>query len=814
MKKALSLLLCLCLLTSCFVMLIPTASAAVTSNGISSPRRFPKMRQAELIYSESFESENVTGATDASALIEALGWTGTAFSNMAIQQDSGSDNHQLYFKANNDSAMTVCTDDRLVGGNYVIEYTATMLTFANGADGAGMGFRSSYKEETAGWNFLAKERGNFDFHFHTSTITADNYHEEVDIAPTAETVSGTKRTNGSIVGEKIRFRLVIDAENGLSAYTVDQTTGEATIVVGMNEDCVASWANSSSTLNNTLMIRAINIDTSYLVDDIQIWSNKKSAPVPRLIGYQTTAPSGGTYDVRFLAGIRLSEGIDGLNTQSLGFRITHSSTKSGTTKNENLVQYSPALYKTLSDNFGTVELSAVSQRYDYLVFLTVKGISTDAEDSFTITPFSVIEEKGSTVRRAGTAKTFTTNGLLDSVPAIAGGRRQSEKEFTTDYYRHYYTGTALAEYNAYTDFLTAAGYTLFDHNTIGNNVYKTYVSDEVILHAYYLAATQTSAVLVAKTDDWTAYPTSPTSDGPVAEPNLMMMDMSYLRQSGGKNNGMGFVYTLEDGSYVIIDGGWRADAAALYSYLRSNNKRADGKILIRAWFITHPDQDHYGCFLEFTGSYADQVTLEYFVAQFEQSHITTDLPSTIRAIDDSVSQYENCETVVPMAGQVMYFGTLKVEFFFTAEMYQGYTGVDLTANQTNESSLVFKAYLGDTEVLFTADVMNKSIDALVAYYGNSLRCQYFQAPHHGLNGTTAFFDAIRCEYLFMTTHATATAERLDSTHAHGKQSKLYYLVQITGMNPATDVFSAGEKDSVTGDELTVIPISVSSGSES
>ena len=793
MKKLLSVLLCLSMLAGAVLAMIPAASAAVTD-----PERFPAMEKAELIYSENFEDDSMTNAFDSTELIELLGWSGTAFQGMEVRKDANSDNHQLYFAANADSNMTICTDDRLAGGNYTIEYTATMLTFASGSDGAGMGFRSSYKEETAGWNFLTKERGNFDFHFHTTDYAAGNRHSETDIAPEAETVDGTNRANGSIVGEKIRFRLVIDAENGLSAYVIDQNTGAATIVVGMNEECVSSWANDSATLNNSVQIRAINTLTSYLVDDIQIWNNVKTQSVPELIGYQTTSMHNETYDIRFIAG------VNGIAANSMGFNVGYSFVKNGRTVSGTKTVYCEYLYEALSTDFGSGVISASSTGYNYLIALSVTDVPSDVAVTYTVTPFSTFNQ----TTKTGTQETYVLDrSVLEMVPKISDATPDSIKEFTPGQHRIMYSGMTLKDYNAYVANLENLGFTLYDENAINGNVYKTYTSGYMALHVYYLAKNHTITILATEKDNWTAYPTAPKRDSHVTLPSLTMMDMNYLAQTN-QNFGMGFVYTLEDGSYVIIDGGLGTEAEPLYNALKANNKRADGEIVIRAWIITHPDGDHYGCFNEFTKNHVNDVTLEYFVAQFDMIHCTGNSYSTVyNTIYNNATKYVGCKKITPMAGQIMYFGTLKIEFLYTAEMYQGYAEADLTVTQTNDSSLVFKAYQDDTNVLFTGDVVGLGIDALVAYYGSALKCQYFQTPHHGLNGTKALFDAVDPEYLFINTHYEAAAQRMDSTHAHGKQSMLYYLLSVMGINANSNkIYIAGEKDDVVGDELVTVAL--------
>ena len=424
--------------------------------------------------------------------------------------------------------------------------------------------------------------------------------------------------------------------------------------------------------------------------------------------------------------------------------------------------------------------------------------------TYTVMPFAVFDENGKTVTEHGTAKTYTVERtLLSQTPGFSGGTLVSAEEFTAGYWRKFYTDTTQAEYTAYVNGLSTYGFTLYDENTINGNIYKTYSSNWMVIHAYFIASEQITSIIVTEADSWTPYATESSLGETVANPTLALMDMNYLNQTGGQNNGESLVYTLEDGSYVILDGGYAAESEALYNYLSTNNKRADGQIYIRAWLISHPDGDHIGCFKQFATDYADDVILDYFVAQFAPNYA-----GTLTTLLNKAALFDDCEIITPLPGQIMYFGNLKLEFFYTAEMYYSYTGSDAPAS--NQASLVFKAYLEDTNVLFMNDAVGDTLSLLVSYYGSGLQCQYFQAPHHGLNGTIALYDAVRPDYLIMATHTEATAQRLTSSHSHGVQSKLYYLLTLTDengnllINGEDDIFSAGEKDGVAGDEITTI----------
>ncbi len=388
MKKVLSILLSICMLVGCFVAMIPSANAAV-----SNPQRFPTPYRDTIIYKEDFESDAVVNSADSAALFAALGWGGTVGGSIAVVKDTESDNHRMQVTGATES-MIVCKDDRLIGGGYIVEYTAIMTKRnpndkdGKPVDGSGMGFRSSYNIEEAGWNFLAKERGNFDFHFHTKDVSAGSYHEENDIATRivvseADPKEFTDRKRGSIVGEEIRFRLVIDPINGLSAYTIDLETGEATIVVGMNADKVSSWAASAHTLNDELILRSIDAKTQYLVDDIEIYTlDTKNYSIPDVFGYQTTALTGETYDIRFLAKIEKNP-----TATRFGYKVEY----------RYLVAETDTLYQgtsTIACNYIYTEVTTdngantIAYEDFKVLALNVNGVPTDHNITFTVTPFA------------------------------------------------------------------------------------------------------------------------------------------------------------------------------------------------------------------------------------------------------------------------------------------------------------------------------------------------------------------------------------------------------------------------------------------
>ena len=82
------------------------------------------------------------------------------------------------------------------------------------------------------------------------------------------------------------------------------------------------------------------------------------------------------------------------------------------------------------------------------------------------------------------------------IPKYDGGTLDSVEEFSEGYYRMYYTGATRTAFDLYQEKVKAAGYTLYDSNTLEGNVYNTYKNDSLMLHVYYLAAQNTTSVAV------------------------------------------------------------------------------------------------------------------------------------------------------------------------------------------------------------------------------------------------------------------------------------------------------------------------------
>ncbi len=360
------------------------------------------------------------------------------------------------------------------------------------------------------------------------------------------------------------------------------------------------------------------------------------------------------------------------------------------------------------------------------------------------------------------------------LPAFEAGALHSKTEFSPGFFRELYVSCTKKDFDGYVTALTDAGFVLYGSNTLEKNEFRTFYGDELMVHVYYMANLNTVSVLTASADVATPYPNKPAPDAPVAVPSMVLTAPNYDANGDGEydhNNGMGIVFTLSDGSYVIVDGCYGVDAEPLYQYLTENNKRADGIVYIRAWFLSHTDGDHTGCIRRFAADYGDKVRLEYFGTQF------TGVMEPLESIETAKQQFVGCKQLTPLTGQKMFFGDMEVDFIYTGETLYP----ESSSSDANAYSLVMKIPFEGQTVLLMADAAGKALCCISNHYTDTLKCDVLQLPHHGLNGFPVLYNRWRPSTILFCTHAVAADERWNQGR-YDNQSHLSFLKKMVDEN--------------------------------
>ncbi len=215
-----------------------------------------------------------------------------------------------------------------------------------------------------------------------------------------------------------------------------------------------------------------------------------------------------------------------------------------------------------------------------------------------------------------------------------------------------------------------------------------------------------------------------------------------LTQLAQEDYGMSYVIRLSDGRFIVIDGGnnFELEVDRLMSYLREHSPHE--KPIIASWIMTHAHCDHYQCYIGFDDKYKEDYIIESFMLNFME--IDDERFSGNMSVDARFDfDNSNCANIpilfekmvnskapiyMPHTGQVYNIGDARIEFLSTLD-----ETVDFMNNNINATSLVFKLDIASQTVLFTADA-TFSEAKLVQLYGDYLKSDILQVPHHGFEG--------------------------------------------------------------------------------
>ena len=333
----------------------------------------------------------------------------------------------------------------------------------------------------------------------------------------------------------------------------------------------------------------------------------------------------------------------------------------------------------------------------------------------------------------------------------------------------YYVANATADtHTTYAASLVAAGFTQTATNDLEGNIYTTYTKGTQIVTVAYTPNTKELRVIMESaantslpSDEEYVAPASPVAttltqigqlyDNPATED----VDESTATETKNGNNyitsytaGMGYVIRLEDGSFIIVDGGYntKTHAANIYNTLVKQNGGEDN-IVIAAWIFTHAHNDHVGAFKAFTEDYANKVTVERFIYNFPAEEATTFADTTghpnYTAIKNAINKYDGAVTTIAHAGQVFDIANAKINILYTYELMQPTKELDYY----NACSMVFNVVVEGKTVLFLGDAGGDSFTKdrelthiKKIYTSETLKADIVQAAHHGIDDLGGVFE--------------------------------------------------------------------------
>lgn len=338
-------------------------------------------------------------------------------------------------------------------------------------------------------------------------------------------------------------------------------------------------------------------------------------------------------------------------------------------------------------------------------------------------------------------------GFTQLLPLPHYGEEDEDVQFidlADECYLLYADDTDEAEFKAYFDVLAEAGYTQFATRQMGDNLYATYVSDEKVINASYIASKKDARIAIEDAYDLTLF--TEQAYEKVCEPSVTLVGLeSYGGDEGagvGNQLGLCMIFRMADGRFVIVDGG-NYDNATI-PLLQNNLKKLavdPQNIVVAAWIFTHGHGDHTGAFCKYSQtSYKNTITVQNFVHHLctAEQYENCDDPGRSDQTRELMKTYKDANIIKAHTGQVMKIAGAEIEMLFTSADLEPYT-----LEYHNTSSLVFRVTAEGNSVMVLGDASQVTNNHLVKVYKQYLKSDMVQIAHHGFQGgTVSLYKAI------------------------------------------------------------------------
>lgn len=326
-------------------------------------------------------------------------------------------------------------------------------------------------------------------------------------------------------------------------------------------------------------------------------------------------------------------------------------------------------------------------------------------------------------------------------------------------YEAIYNRASLDDYNAYLAKLDADGYKQYATNARGD-VHSAIYTDgkENTFHIFYEGGYRQLCVLIEEYDE-EMLPPKAASYTKVCETQFAQVGLEYKYDNKAdlKNvqNGMCYVWRLEDGRFIIMDGGfsYKDSSGVLLNVLREMAVDPNN-IVIAAWIISHFHGDHVGALVSFVKNNLYKATVESLIFNLptqEQSALDGMNWSGWNSIRTTLVPY-NSDMVVYRAhpGQIYHFANAEIEILYTMEM----TAPDDLVYY-NTCSLITDVRFGDFNMMMLGDCSDVTNQNIFKNYGKALESEVVQVAHHGYQGgSTSLYRMINPIFVFWPAGAT------------------------------------------------------------
>ncbi len=213
-----------------------------------------------------------------------------------------------------------------------------------------------------------------------------------------------------------------------------------------------------------------------------------------------------------------------------------------------------------------------------------------------------------------------------------------------------------------------------------------------------------------------------------------------ITQFGSDEGSQKMFYTITDanGGFVIIDGGFRADAPLVMDEIHKHGDHVD------VWIVTHPHEDHVGAFLAIMEDEA--LSASFSVDRICGTPVNEEkYRETAQDYDGFAFAEEYLRLIekLPNVTELRENDELDLIGLHMKVLSAWDENVDaMPKHLCNNGSLMFMLSGSEEKMLFCSDVQSEMEPFILGKHQEELKADYVQLGHHGNWGLTKEFYAV------------------------------------------------------------------------
>ncbi len=379
--------------------------------------------------------------------------------------------------------------------------------------------------------------------------------------------------------------------------------------------------------------------------------------------------------------------------------------------------------------------------------------------------------------------------------------------------------TNAEEFDAYCEALSAAGCAKVFENKNASGIFRQFSGEENI-YAYFITNESAARIVTDKCSVTVPEFASPNTAETCPDSALMQFGHFYSDMILGVTCDCGMCYAirLRDNRIIIVDGGEMEQCTkiatdefmARIEALTGNPE----KIVIAAWFCTHPHDDHMDFFCHLLKEYGHRLTVEGTMFNFPSPSLMNYSSLSVRCcglLSERVFKNNPSAKHLKLhTGQKFNISNAEIEVILTHEDILG-LHTDKVYEGMNETCTVLKITVDGKSVIFLGDVHNSNGDVLIGRYPEgAVSCDFLQAAHHCINNVENIYKFIKTEYFLIPEGRYLLLKHLKNNYGVIRALCEEEKVIVAGDATTVHRFAAGE---ITGVEYYPVKGCAFDGSE-